>query len=80
MWQWTTTPEDAIVVTGRWGFSLTFPANIVEALIGLAKYYYQHRNTVTSDVTVTPELGTITIPRGMPAEVRAIISGYQEKW
>jgi len=79
LWTYATDPENAIVITGKWAYSLTIPANIAEAMIGLAKYYYQHRNQPTTDVQVSPELGTITIPRGIPAEVKAILSGYRER-
>ena len=80
VWTWNTDPENAIVITGKWAFATTFPANIEEAIIGLAKYYYQHRNQPTTDVQVSPELGTITIPRGIPAEVKAILSGYRTRY
>lgn len=68
---------ESIEVTGTWGFSATPPADIVHACIRLAAYYYRQRDAQVFDVTAMPEQGVITVPRGIPADVRVILDRYK---
>ncbi len=66
-----------VEVTGAWGFSATPPADIVQACLRLAAYYYRQRDAQVFDVTAIPDQGIITIPKGTPADVREILSRYR---
>ena len=76
LWTWSTSPEDAIVVTGRWGYAGTAPDDIVHATIRLANYMYSQKDASVFDVTVMPEQGVITVPQGMPRDVQIILDPY----
>ena len=69
--------EDAIAISGKWGYSTTPPKDIRRACIRLASYYYRQKDSQVFDVTATPELGQITIPQGMPSDVRVLLNRYQ---
>lgn len=70
-------PAEDVVVTGTWGYSAEPPENIVHACIRLAAYYYRQRDAQVFDVTAVPEQGVITVPKGMPADVRQILDRYR---
>lgn len=68
--------EDVIQVTGTWGYSTEPPDDIVHACIRLASYYYRQREAQVFDTTAIPEAGVITIPQGIPADVKLILDPY----
>ncbi len=70
--------EDAISISGKWGYSQTPPADIEQACLRLASYYYRQKDSQVFDVTATPELGQITIPQGIPADVVQLIKRYEK--
>lgn len=74
-WDWTTDGE--ISVEGTWGFSTTAPHDIRRATIILAAYLYRQKDSEVWDVVAVPEAGVVTIPQGIPATVKRIISKYQ---
>ena len=76
LWTWATDYEGAIAITGIWAYSATAPAAIQRACIRLASYYYKQKDAQVFDVTATPELGQITIPQSLPADVRIMLRPY----
>jgi hypothetical protein len=76
MWTWQTSPEDAITVTGRWGYSTAAPADIQQAATRLAAYMYAQKDASSFDVTLLADLGAMTIPGGMPRDVREMLEPY----
>jgi hypothetical protein len=77
---WTTDnngdPENAIAISGKWGYSQTPPADIEQACIRMASYMYRQKDSQVFDVTATPELGQITIPQGTPPDVIRLLKPY----
>ena len=69
--------EDAIAISGKWGYSQVPPDDIEQACIRLASYYYRQKDAQVFDVTATPELGQITIPQGFPIDVRHMLNRYR---
>jgi len=66
-------PEDAITVRGKWAYSTTPPEDIVQATIRLAAYMYAQKDVSTFDVTAYPDAGMMTVPQGLPRDVREIL-------
>jgi hypothetical protein len=73
-------PEDAISVAGRWAFSTTPPHDIVQSCIRLSSYFYRQKDAQVFDVTATPELGVITVPKGIPADVKIMLDPYRRRF
>lgn len=71
-------PEDAITVRGKWGYSETPPADIRHATIRLAAYMYAQKDSSVFDTTAFPEAGVMTVPQGMPRDVREILDHYRK--
>jgi len=76
-WEYTTNPEMGVLITGRWAYSITAPADIAHACLRLAAYYYSQKDAQVFDVTANPELGVITVPKGIPADVKKILDLYR---
>ena len=76
-WTYTTDPEGAIAVTGKWAYSATAPADIVQACVRWAAHMYRQKDSSTFETTVYPEAGIIERPVGMPADVRLLLQPYK---
>lgn len=67
-----------VSVAGTWGYSATCPADIKEATMHLAAFFYRRKDSQIFDTTAVPEAGVITIPQGIPVGVERIIKRYQQ--
>jgi hypothetical protein len=77
-WTYTDDPENGITVEGGWAFSTMAPDDIKQACIRLAGYYYRQKDAQVFDVTADPMTGMITIPKGLPADVKMILDMYRK--
>lgn len=68
-------PYEEIVVTGSWGYSTTPPADIVHAAIRVAAWMY-HQAEAPFETQGLPELGLVTVPADMPADIKALLDPY----
>lgn len=77
-WTYDDAPEDAIQVSGRWAYATTAPADIKHATIRLTAYMYAQKDASVFDITAFPDSGVMTVPQGMPRDVREILDGYKK--
>lgn len=77
-WDYTDDPEMGIEISGKWAYSETAPADIVQACYRLAGYYYRQKDAQVFDVTAIPDAGVITVPQGIPADVQRILMPYRK--
>lgn len=73
---WDFDIDGEVSILGTWGYSTSPPADIVHACIRLAGYYYRQKDAQVFDVTAVPDAGIITIPQGIPADVKLILDRY----
>lgn len=76
-WTYEDDAENAIEVKGRWAYSTSAPADIKQATIRLAAYLYAQKDSQVFDVTAFPDAGMMTIPKGMPEDVKQILEPYR---
>lgn len=76
VWTYTSDPENAISILGRWAFSTTAPADIKTACIRLAAWMYRSKDSQVFDVTAIPDAGVLTVPKGIPADVKLTLEPY----
>jgi len=76
-WTYEDAPENAISISGRWAYSVTPPADIVQACRRYAAYLYRQRDASVFDVTAQVDIGMITIPQGIPADVEKLLNPYR---
>lgn len=76
-WTYSTDPENAISVEGKWAFSTSPPDDIVHATVRLAAYLYRQKdNAKELDRTVIAGNATI-LPANFPSDVMTIIRHYK---
>jgi len=76
-WTFTDDPEMGVYITGKWSYSTTAPDDIVHATIRLAAFYYRQRDAQVFDVTAIPDAGVITMPKGIPQDVKLLLDPYR---
>jgi len=76
-WTWNTDPEEAISVSGTWGYynGTVPPDDIKHAAIRLTAWYY-HQRSAPFETQGLPELGVVTIPQDMPQDIKATLAPY----
>ena len=77
-WDYTDDPENGVQIAGCWSYSTVAPDDIKHACIRLAAYYYRQRDSQVFDVTAIPDAGVITMPKGIPADVKQILDPYRK--
>lgn len=78
VWTWSDTPEDAISIVGRWGYSVTPPADVAHAMKGIVAYFYRRRaSSGDADRPIVGEGGAIIAAAQVPRELRAVVEGYR---
>ena len=78
-WTYTDDPAMGVSVIGRFAYSTTPPEDILHACIRLVGYYYRQKDSQVFDVTAIPEAGVISIPQGIPADVKRILEPYRRR-
>jgi hypothetical protein len=79
LWTWTTAPEDAIVISGKWGYSESAPADIAQATYRLAAFLYHQNDAHVFDTTAMMEIGQMTIAHRIPSDVQALLAPYRRR-
>ncbi len=76
---WSFDTDGEIAVAGSWGYSTGPNATIKECVMETAKYFLDLKDSQTYDVVANPEVGIITVPKGMPAHVKMALTagGYK---
>lgn len=74
-WTYSTEPENAISVLGRWAYSTTPPGDIVQACLAWAKQEYRGKDSQTIEAAYA-EQGLVTVQPGIPKEVRTKLAKY----
>lgn len=76
VWSWTTSPEAAIAITGKWGYSTSAPVDIQRAALRLAVWMYRSRDNAGFDQDIKTEDGLTVLGAKMPRDIRQIIETY----
>jgi hypothetical protein len=77
-WTYDTDPENAIAVNGKWAYSATAPADIVQAAVRLVSYLYRQKDNVGGDQDrpVVVADGVTLLPARIPADIKDILFPY----
>jgi len=78
-WNYLTDPEEAITISGTWGYSATAPEPIVQAAVRLAAWLYRQRDTGADPVpqqVETTERGVARPPARLPQDVAELLGPY----
>lgn len=75
IWTFSTDPEDAIAIVGKWAYALSAPDYIVQATIRLAAYLYRQKDNAggEADRPLLTGDGVTIMPQALPADVLRLI-------
>jgi hypothetical protein len=76
-WTYQDSPEDAIAVKGQWVFSLSPPADIVQACIRLVAWMYRMKDSQVFEQTAFTEIGVARIRAQIPADILETLDRYR---
>lgn len=76
-WTYTTDPENAITIVGKAAYSATAGYDIVQAATRLAAWMYRGKDSQVFDITAQPDMGIITVPQGIPSDVKRLLAPYR---
>jgi hypothetical protein len=76
-WTYSTHPEGAISIVGRWAYSVTAPADIVQATLRLAAWMYKQRDTMGDGSATTIQNGITVVPTAIPSDVKTMLAPYR---
>ena len=76
-WTFVTDSEDAISITGKWAYSATAPADVVQAATRLASWMYRAKDAQVFESTAFSEGGAIRIRMDIPADIKALLEPYK---
>lgn len=76
---WSFGTDGEVSIAGSWGYSTGPDPTIKQCVRETAKYLLDLRASQVWDVTASPEIGVITVPKGMPQHVKVALSngGYR---
>ena len=77
VYDWEVDSDYFISVAGTWGWASTTPDNIKHACIRYAAYMYHQKDAGVYDVTTFPADGVITVPQGIPRDVKILLDPYR---
>jgi len=66
VWTYSDDPEQAISVTGSWGYSTTADDYCKQATLRLAGYFYKEKDAQNYETAGLMEGGVMIIPQGLP--------------
>ena len=76
-WVGGTDNENAIAVTGKFVFSTTPPADIVQACTRLAAFYYRQKDNMGEGDRAIVAGGATVLPVNLPADVKTMLAPYR---
>lgn len=77
-WTYVNSPESSITVVGRWGYSLTAPANIQQACLRIASGFYRQRDgSPDLSQSIISADGSAIVSSAMRADVVQLLNPYR---
>lgn len=76
-WTYTSDPDDAISIAGKWAYSTSAPADIKQACIRLAAFMYRQKDKSMFDVQVLDAGSQYVTPLAIPNDVKEILADYR---
>lgn len=76
-WTYTDTPENAIAIAGRWAYSTTAPADIIQACRRLSAWMYRQRDNAFDLDRVVITGNATFVPARIPADVLEMLKPYR---
>jgi hypothetical protein len=80
VWQYSTDPEDAIAVTGNWGWFAALPDDVRHFCIRLSAYLYRQKDSsMDMDRPILTDAGVTLLPAGLNQDLTFLVKAYERK-
>lgn len=79
-WTYSDSREASISVTGKWGWSVTPPKRIRQAMRRLVGFMYRQKDAQTYDFAGVSELGIMRIKHEIPKDIMYLLEPYKERF
>lgn len=80
VWQWQTSPEAAIAITGRWAAAVTAPEKVKQWMRELVAYLYRRRDsTGDADRPLLTGDGVTILPGALPRKLMSELIAERKK-
>lgn len=76
-WTYDEDPQNAIVISGKWAYSVTAPAAIKQACLDIVKTLYRSRDANAGAGQTIISGGLVITPADVPSVTRRILQGYR---
>lgn len=77
-WTYVDDPENAIQVNGKWAYSTSAPADIVQACIRLTVWLYRQKDSSADiDRPLLTNDGVTIMPMSLPKDVQQLLAPYK---
>ena len=80
VWQYSTDAEDAIAVTGNWGWFSTLPDEVKHFCIRLSAFLYRQKDSsLDMDRPILTDAGVTLLPAGLNQDLTLLVKAYERK-
>jgi hypothetical protein len=79
-WTYSLDPEGAIVIVGKWAYSLIAPDAVKAASLRLTAFLYRVKDAPVFAVTAISEVGAMNIAKRMPIDVQEMLLPYRRAY
>ncbi len=78
-WTYTSAPENAISIAGKWAYATTAPADVVQACTRLAAYFYRQKENQSAELDrpVVAGAGVVLLPGTLPSDIKSLLAPYR---
>jgi len=77
---WIFNTTGRVMVSGDWGYSSSAPPVINQAATRLNCYYYKQKDAQVYDVQADAATGLVTVPKGMPDDIKRKIEHLKRRF
>jgi hypothetical protein len=77
VWTWNT--DSDVTISGTFGYSTVAPDDIVQATVRWSAYLWRQKDTGPGDVAGFQESGEVVIAKGIPDDIKALLSPYRSR-
>lgn len=79
VWTWNT--DSDVTISGTFGYSTVAPADVVQAVIRTAAYYYRGKDSGfgATDIAGFQDGGEVPVTQGIPQDARWLLAPYRSR-
>lgn len=77
IWTYSTSPENAIAIVGRWAYSIVAPSEIEHVCLRWAAYLYRQKAVSVLNTAVSTDAGWVKISHQIPVDIEQTLYAFR---